>query len=113
MRLQAHVADFVEKQRAAIGFLEFARLVGAGAGERPFAMAEQFAFDQVFGNRRAVDFDKHLLAPQALRVDRPRHQLFAGSRFAVNEHPPIGRRHQADLLPQRLQRNALADDLAR
>ena len=60
LRFQAHVADFVEEQRAAIGFLKFSDFVFAGAGEAALAVAEHFRFDQFFGNRRAVHFDKRL-----------------------------------------------------
>src|SRR6266851_2245667 len=65
LRAQAHVADFVEEERAAVGFLEFSDFVLAGA-------------------RDAV---------------------------AINQHAAVGRRSDRNLLPQRLHRHALADDL--
>ena len=37
---QAHVADFIEKERAAIGFLKFADFIFAGPGETAFDVAE-------------------------------------------------------------------------
>ena len=43
-----HLADFVQQQGAAIGFLELADAPGDGAGEGAFLMAEQFGFQQVF-----------------------------------------------------------------
>ena len=46
------LADLVQEKRAAGGHLEQARAVLVGAGEGPFAMAEQLAFDQVFRQRR-------------------------------------------------------------
>ena len=57
---QAHVADFVQKQRAAVGLLELADLVFVRAGEAALGVAEQLAFDQLFGNGGAVDFDERL-----------------------------------------------------
>ena len=105
--------DLIEEQRAAVGFLELAGLLGRGAGERALAMAEQLAFDHVLGNGRAVDLHEHLVPPQALGVDGPRHQFLARARFAVDQDATISRRHQSDLLAQRLQRNAVAHDLAR
>jgi len=39
---QRHVADFVEKQRAALGCLEQAFVVACGAGECSLGVAEQF-----------------------------------------------------------------------
>ena len=49
------LADFVEKDRAAVGDFEQADAMLVGPGERAFAMAEQLAFDQRFGQRAAVD----------------------------------------------------------
>ncbi|MNE86294.1 hypothetical protein D3C80_1833790 [compost metagenome] len=41
---QGHVADFVEKQGAAIGRIEQALMIAVGAGEGAFAVTEQLAF---------------------------------------------------------------------
>ena len=46
------LADLVEEERAAVGDLEEPLAVGIGAGERPLAMAEQLALDEVFGQAR-------------------------------------------------------------
>ena len=58
LRLQAHVADLVEEDRAAVRQLELAAAVGHGAGERAAHVAEQLALDQLLGNRRAVHLDE-------------------------------------------------------
>ncbi len=55
--LQLQFADFVEEQRALVGHFEQARLGSVGAAERAFFVSEQFAFDQVLGERSAVDVD--------------------------------------------------------
>src|SRR5208283_4103108 len=65
LRLEAHVADFIEEQRAAVGLLKLAFLVRGRAGERANAMPEQLALDQVFRDGRAVYLDKHLVLTQA------------------------------------------------
>ena len=44
LQLRRHIADLVEKNRAAVGQLQLAFLELVGAGERAFLMAEQFAF---------------------------------------------------------------------
>ena len=56
MRAQAHVANLIQKQGAAIGFLEFADLVLGGAGEAAFDMAKKFGLDELFGDSRAIHF---------------------------------------------------------
>ena len=40
LRAQAHIAHFIQEQRAIIGLLEFADLVFAGAGEAAFHVAK-------------------------------------------------------------------------
>ena len=64
LRVQRHVADLVEEQRAAFGLLEPAgRRVGAG--ERAALVAEQLGLDQVARDRRQVDGDERAVAPTA------------------------------------------------
>ena len=55
---QREFADFVEKDRAAVGLFEspFPRPVGSGEG--PFFVAEQLAFDDAFRQRGAVEGDE-------------------------------------------------------
>ena len=47
LRLQAHVADLVEEDRALVGLLELADLPIGGAGERALLVAEQLRLDQL------------------------------------------------------------------
>ena len=64
LRLQPHVhlGDFVEQQRAAVRFLELADAARDRAGERALLVAEQFGFEQVLGDRGAIDRDERLRA---------------------------------------------------
>ncbi len=95
----AHVADFVEEDRAAIGLLELADLLLGGAGERPLLVAEELRLDQLLGNRRAVDLDEPLAAAQAVAVDRARDELLADAALALDQHGRVGRRRAADRPP--------------
>ncbi len=105
---QAHVADFVEKDRAAVGDLELAPPIRHGAGERTADVAEQLALDQIFRDRRAVDLDPRVAPAPAQRMNRPCDQLLAGAVLAVNQHAAVGRRRHRDLLAQLPHRVALA-----
>src|SRR5262249_10065564 len=109
--LEAHVAHFVEEQRAAVGLLELAHLVFGGAREAPLDMTEELGFDQLFRDGRAVHLDEGAVAALAGRVERPSDQLLAGAAFAVDEHAAVGRRGECDLLAQRLHRYAFTDHL--
>ena len=66
LQADVHLADFVEQQRAAVGFLELADAAGDGAGEGALLMAEQFALQQVLRDGGAVDRDEGLVG--ALRA---------------------------------------------
>ena len=52
---EGHIADFVEKEGAAMGRLEFARAGLGGPGEGAPHMTEEFTFQKVFRNGSAVD----------------------------------------------------------
>ena len=74
-------------------------------------MAEQFAFEQRFGNGGAVDADVMRLAPQAQAVQRARDQFLAGAAFAENEHPRVGGGNGLNQFPQFAHFRRFADDL--
>ena len=109
LRLQRHVADLVEEDRAAVRELELAAPIGDGARERATDVAEQLALDQLLGDGGTVDLDERPRAPAAHGVDVARHQLLAGAVLAVDQHPAVGRRRHRDLLAQLHHRVALAD----
>src|SRR5947209_1968077 len=71
-------------------------------------MAKQLAFDPVFRNGSAIDFNKQVVFAQAMGVDREGHKLFTRSRFTINEDASVRRGHHADLLAQGLHGNAFA-----
>src|SRR5690606_31338806 len=85
--LQGHrqVADFVEKQGAAIGLLEPAYAPAGSAGEGAGLMAEQLAFGQVLVDGAAVDRNELALAA-TLEMNMPGNQFLARSCLAMNEH---------------------------
>ena len=100
----AHVADFVEEDRAAVGLLELADLLLGRAGERALLVAEQLRLDQLLGNRGAVDLHEPLAAAQAVAVDRARDQLLAGAALAEQQDGGVGRRGALDRVPDLPQR---------
>src|SRR5579872_186019 len=61
LRLCGHFADFVEKQRAAVGEFKAAEAALGGARKCTALMPEDFAFHQRLGNRGTVDRDERIL----------------------------------------------------
>ena len=80
-------------------------------GAWPLSRAEQLVFDDVVGDGRAVDLDEPLVLPQALLMDEPGGQLLAGSVFARDQHPAVGRRDLSDLLAEPPDRVALPHEV--
>lgn len=66
-------------------------------------MAEQFAFDESFGQSRAVHLNERSSCPQASRVDGIGREFLAGSAFAEQQHRGAGRRYAGKLIQNRLQ----------
>ena len=81
LHVQRQFGHFVEEQRAALGGLEQAFLVGAGTGEAALAMTEELAFHQLGRNRAAVDRHERAARTRALLVDQAGHQLLAHAGF--------------------------------
>src|SRR5690242_5671115 len=71
LRLERHVADLVEEERAALGLLEASDRARCRAGECPLLMAEKLALDELARDRRHVDRDERTAAALAEIVQGP------------------------------------------
>ena len=96
LEARRHLADLVEEERAAVGFLEQALLVRGRARERALDVAEELRLEERLGKRRAVDGDEGPARARARVVDCLGDHLLAGSRLAVDEHRRIRGRHTPD-----------------
>src|ERR1035437_6764232 len=110
LRSGRHVADFVQTNRAVDGFLEFADALHCGAGERAAFMAEEFALEQLFGNRGAIDRKKRLLATVAVMINRAGDEFLAGAAFTGDERGGVAGGHLTDELENLLHRLTATDD---
>ena len=86
LHLGRHIADLIEKQCAAVGQLKPAFAVSNRAGKSAFAMTKQFALEQVFGNRCAIDRNKSCFSPGRPIVKGLRDQFFAATAFPANQN---------------------------
>ena len=77
---RAHVADFIEEQRAAFGDFEAALAGGHGTGEGALLVAEQFGFQQFGRNGAAVDGNEGPLAAWTQIMDGAGRDFLAGAR---------------------------------
>ena len=97
LRLEADVGDLVQKHRASGGGFELALLAVLGAGERALLVSEQFALNERFGERAAVDHHHGVEAARAQPVNGAGHQLLAGAAFALDHDGGIDPGHGFDL----------------
>ncbi len=105
-----HLADLVEKYRAALGHLDEALLVGVGAGEGALHMAEELRLEKRLGHGAAIDRHERLALPERQRVDGLGNKLLAGAGLARDEDGAVRAAHGLDQ-PEHVQhRRAPADD---
>src|SRR5260370_34052591 len=83
---KGQLADFIEENAASFGNFEKAFLVVDGAGERAFLMAEEFAFEERFGQRGTIKGEKQTVSARAVLVDSAGGKLLAGPAFAIDQH---------------------------
>src|SRR5207248_10905974 len=67
---QWHIADFVQKQSAAIGTFDSADALPQGTGEGAFFVTEELTFEQGLGNGCAVDRHEWPAGPAAHLMHR-------------------------------------------
>src|SRR5437667_1954650 len=111
LKLERDLADLVEEQRAAVGHLEAADLLGDGAGEGAPLVPEELALEEAGRNRGAVELHERAVAAVASVVDGPREQLLARARFAEKQDRRIGRCDDLHLLERPAQCGTVADDV--
>ena len=69
--IYAQIADFIQEDRAVVRQLEIAAPVRCGPGKAAFAMAEEFAFEEIRGDGCHIDSDEGFAGPWTEPVDRP------------------------------------------
>ena len=111
LRLDRHRADLVEEDRALVGGLEQALLVGDRAGERATHVAEEVRLQKVGRERPGVDRHEGARRPRRQPVEGLRDELLARAALAGDEDCRARRRGLADRLENALHRRGAADDL--
>ena len=109
LQFQRQVADFVEKQRAAVRGLKSTDGLCDRAGKCASLVAEEFAFEQPGGNRGAVHRHEPLVPARAGIVNRPRNHFLAGPRFAEQQHRAVHGRDHGDRLGDFSERHAVTN----
>ena len=82
---EGELADLVEEECAVVGELEESGVGLVGAGEGAFGVAEDFGFEEWFGDRGAVDGDEAGVVAVAGLVEGAGDELFAGAALADDQ----------------------------
>ncbi len=111
LELGGHGPDLVEEEGAAVGVMEEAVLVGDRTGEGALAMAEEFGFEEVFGEGGTVDGDEGGVVAAGIVVEGAGDEFLAGAAFAEDEDGGVGIGDAFDHAEDVLHALAGADDL--
>ena len=105
------VGDFVQKQRAAVGHFEAADAIALGVGKGALDVAEQFALENALGQAAGVDRNQRPGRAQRDRMQRLRHQAFAGAVFAGDQDIGVRRPDPRDHVQHRPHGRRIGDQL--
>src|SRR5260370_25964872 len=112
LRLQGkgNIPYFIQEQCPCVSHFETAHFLSHSSGEGALLVPEEFAFQQVKGNRRAIQLYERAPASWADVVNRAGDQLLTRTRLSEYQHRAIGRCHSVHLCEYGFQRRAVAYD---
>ncbi len=96
LQIHRHVADFVQKERAAVGGLEQTLLAMKRAGKRTLDVAEQLGFNQSRNEGRAIDGNKRLLFTRTREMHALGHQLLTCAALSQDQNRILVQAHLLD-----------------
>ena len=108
---ERHVGDLVQEKGAAVGELELARTPGHTRGHA-FSDPEHLGFQQLRGNRRAIDGDERPVPAGRRRVQDAGELLLADTRLAQEEHGNVPAQEHAHLFVELEDRGGAAGQVA-
>ena len=89
LQAEAEVADFVEEEGAVVGGFDAALTAEESSGKGAFFVAEEFVFDEIFGEVGAGEGDERASAAQTFVMDGAGEEFLAGAGFAGDEHVDV------------------------
>ena len=90
LHLQAHLADFVQEDRALMREFQPPDPIPIGAGEAPFGVTEEFRLEERLNHRTTVHRDEASIGAPRVGMDELRDEILADTAFAGNEDLHVG-----------------------
>jgi hypothetical protein len=109
---EGNLADFIEKERAAVGGRKASDPILDRSRKCPTDMAEKLALEEFLGHGRTVHTNQRLLRAQATTMNFVCDKLLAGPRLAGNEHGRVRRSDLIDLRTDQTDPVARTEDVA-
>src|SRR4029077_3895435 len=109
LHVQRQVRHLIEKQRAALGTLHQALLVGYGSREAAALVAEQLTLHELRRDCPAVHCDEWTVAARTTFMDHARDDLLASAGFAADVHRGLAAGDAGDHLAQLFHRYRTAE----
>src|SRR3984885_6542019 len=110
LQRRGDVAYFVQKQRAFIGHFEAPDLLRNRTRKSALLMTEQFVFQKIQRNGRAIEFYKSAPATLTGVVKGVSNEFFSCTGFPLDEDSRVCWRNLLHLLENRFEGRAIADD---
>src|SRR5258707_3502034 len=107
---QGNIPYFIQEQCPCIGHFEAANFLNDSPSERAFLVSEEFAFQQVKGNGRAIELYERTPASWADMVNRAGDQLLTPTGLSEYQHGGIVRCHSFPFREYGFQRGTAAYD---
>ena len=110
LQCQRHIADLIQEDRSPVRQFEFSLAICICTGKRTFAVAEEFGFQKIVGDRSAVDHDKAFIPALSSLVDRLCHQFLSRSALSGDQDVGIDVLQGIDQFIDPLHTGAFSDD---
>ena len=104
LKIERHLGDLIEEQRAAVRPLEKAAMLPDRPGKAALLVTEEFALNQLRRDRTAIDRQKGMGATPRQFMNRLRDHFLAGPALAHQQHADRGWRNARDLVVEPLHR---------
>ena len=111
LHAQAHLADFVHEQGAAVRQLQHAGSVPPGAGEAPARVPEQLRLEERLRHAGAVERDERGLRAPAGPVQSMGDDFLADSALSSDQYFGVGARRVPDVLEHTADSHTCTDQL--
>src|SRR6266436_3441369 len=113
LQFEGYFSNFVQKNRATVGYFEPANALCDRSGECAFLVSEQLAFQQACRNGRAVELHEGFRPPWTQIMNGAGDQFLSRPRLAINQDRGVRWRYSLHMFEDFAQRGTVSNDLSK